>query len=136
MPVLPLYKSPNAKIKVARSQNFDLDNGAGTTKDDCILRHSKSVLLYSARIVYTGATTGTVAAGSASIGTTVGGAEVCAAVNYEDSKAVGVKTAMTLTAVGAAPLAEDTPIYVRHTGVASTQAGEAYIELEYAVMDD
>src|SRR3990172_1212485 len=96
MPVQPLYKSPNAKYKIARSQNFDVDNGAGTTKDDCILRHSKAVYIYNARIVYTGATGGTMAAGTAQIGTTVGGAEIVAATAYENSKAVGVKTAMTL----------------------------------------
>lgn len=133
MPVQPLYKSPNSKIKIARSQNFDIDNGAGTTKDDCILRNSKAVQLYSARIVYTGATTGTVAAGTASIGTTVGGAEIAAATAYENAKAVGVKTAVTLIVTS---VAADAPITVRHTGVAATQAGEAYIEIEYAVMDD
>ena len=133
MPVQPLYKSPNAKYKIARSQNFDVDNGAGTTVDDCILRHSKAVIIYSARIVYTGATGGTMAAGTASIGTTVGGAEICAATAYENSKAVGVKTAMTLVITD---VAADTPILVRHTGVAATVAGEVYVEIEYAVKDD
>ena len=133
MPVQPLYKSPNAKYKVARSQNFDVDNGAGTTVDDCILRHSKAVYIYSARIVYTGATGGTMAAGTASIGTTVGGAEIVAATAYETSKAVGVKTAMTLVIND---VAADTPILVRHTGVAATVAGEVYVEIEYAVKDD
>ena len=33
-------------------------------------------------------------------------------------------------------VAADTPLCVRHTGVASTQAGQAHLELEYAVMDD
>ena len=133
MPVQPLYKSPNAKYKIARSQNFDIDNGAGTTKDDCILRHSKSIFIYSARIVYTGATTGTIAAGTAQIGTTVGGEEIVAAAVYENSKAVGFKTALTLVI---SEVAADTPILVRHTGVAATAAGEAYIEIEYAVKDD
>lgn len=133
MPVQPLYKSPNAKIKITRSQNFDLDNGAGTTKDDSVLRHSKAIQLLNARIVYTGATTGTVAAGTASIGTTVGGAEIAVATAYENAKAVGVKTAMTLLVT---QVAADTPIFVRHTGVAATQAGEARVEIEFAVMDD
>lgn len=133
MPIQPLYKSPNAKFKVARSQNFDLDNGAGTTKDDCILRHSKAVKIYSARIVYTGATTGTVAAGTAQIGTTVGGEEIVAASTYENTKAVGVKKALTLVEDD---VDADTPIIVRHTGVGATQAGEAYVEIEYAVKDD
>lgn len=133
MPVDPLYKSPNAKFKVARSRLFDLDNGAGTTVDDCILRHSKAVKLLNARIVYTTATTGTVAAGNAAIGTTIGGGEIAAATAYENSKGIGVRTAVTLLVTD---VAADTPIYVRHTGVAATVAGEAYVEVEYAVKDD
>ena len=133
MPVEPLYKSPNAKYKIARSQEFDIDNGAGTTVDDCILRHSKAVKIYSARIVYSNATTGTVAAGTAQIGTTVGGAEIVAATAYENSKAVGVKTAMTLVEDD---VAADTPLIVRHTGIAATAAGKAYVEIEYAAKDD
>lgn len=133
MPTEPLYKSPNSKYKIARSQYFDLDNGAGTTKDDCLMRHSKPVKIFSARIVYTGATTGTVAAGTIQLGTTVGGADIVAAAVYENAKAVGVKKALTLVE---ANVAADTPILARHTGVAATQAGEAYVEIEYAVKDD
>jgi len=133
MPVDPLYKSPNAKFKIARSQAFDIDNGAGTTKDDCILRHSKAVIIYSARKVYTGATSGTVAAGTIQLGTTVGGEEIVAAAAYGNSKAVGVKEALTLVIT---EVAADTPIIARHTGVAATAAGEAYVEIEYAVKDD
>ena len=133
MPVLPLYKSPNAKIKIARSKAFDLDNGSGTTDDDCILLHSKAVQLLSARIVYTEATTGTVAAANAKLGTTVGGAEITAATAYGNAATVGTKTAMTLLVT---QVAANTMINARHTGVAATQAGKAYVEIEYAVMDD
>lgn len=133
MPVFPLYKSPNSKIKIAKSRPFDLDNGGGTTVDDCILLHSKAVLLLAARIVYTGATTGTVAGANAKIGTTVGGAEITAATAYGNAATVGTKTAMTLLV---STVAANTMICVRHTGVAATQAGEAYVEIEYAVFDD
>lgn len=117
--------------QIARSVAFNLDNGNGTTIDDVILRHSRPIRPLAARIVYTGATTGTVAAGSAKIGTAVNGAEVVAATNYENTKAVGTTTAMALVATGW--IAANTPIIVRHTGVAATQAGEAYVELEYEV---
>lgn len=133
MPVTPLYKSPNAKYKIARSVLFNIDNGGGTTIDDTILRHSKAIVIYSARILYTTETTGTVAAGTAQIGTTVGGAEIVAATNYANSTAVGTKTAMTLVA---SEVAADTPVIVRHTGVAATAAGQAYVEIEYAAKDD
>lgn len=121
------------KRQIARSVWFNLDNGAGTTIDDVILYCAQPVSIKAARIVYVDATTGTVAAGTAQIGTTVAGAEIVAATNYENTKAVGVVTAMTLTAA-AARVAANTPIIVRHTGVAVTQAGQSVIEIEFVVL--
>lgn len=115
-------------LVMARSQIFDLDNGAGTTVDEVILRPAVAITITAARIVYMDATTGTVAAGNAKIGTTVGGAEIVAATAYENAKAVGTVTAMVIVA-GA--VAADTPVIVRHTGVAVTQAGRAVVEIEY-----
>lgn len=112
----------------AKSTWFNLDNGAGTTIDDVILRAAVPIVVTAARIVYVDATTGTVAAGNAKIGTTVGGAEIVAATAYENTKAVGTVTAMTIVS-GA--VAANTPVIVRHTGVAVTQAGQAYVEIEY-----
>lgn len=122
-----------AKRHVARSVWFNLDNGSGTTIDDVILRCSQPVRIKAARVVYVDATTGTVAGGSVKIGTTVGGAELVAATNYENTKAVGTQTALTLT-TAADRVAADTPIIVRHTGVAVTQAGQAVVELEYEIL--
>lgn len=122
-----------AKREVASSVWFDLDNGAGTTIDDVILRSSQNISIKAARIVYVQATSGTVAAGSAKIGTTVNGDEIVAATNYENAKAVGTATAMTLKAA-AAFVAANTPICVRHTGVAATQAGQVRVEIEYEVL--
>lgn len=115
---------------VARSQDFDLDNGAGTTVDDCILRRSEAITLRAGRIVYSDATTGTVAAGNAKVGTTVAGAELVAATAYENAKAVGTSTALVFAATA---VAANTPVIVRHTGVAITQAGKAYVEIEYTI---
>ncbi len=119
--------------QLARSVWFNLDNGAGTTIDDVILYCSQPISIKAARIVYVDATTGTVAAGTAGIGTTVAGVELVAATNYENTKAVGVVTAMTLKAA-AAFVAANTPIIVRHTGVAVTQAGQAIVECEFIVL--
>jgi len=121
------------KRQVARSVWFNLDNGAGTTIDDVILYCSQPISIRAARIIYVDATTGTVAAGTASIGTTVGGVDLVAATNYENTKAVGVVTPMTLTAA-AARVAAGTSIFVRHTGVAVTQAGQAVCEIEFVVL--
>lgn len=121
------------KRATARSVWFNLDNGAGTTIDDVILRHSQAISIKAARVVYVDATTGTVAAGTVGIGTTVAGVELVAATAYENTKAVGTATALTLTAA-AARVAAGTPIIVRHTGVAATAAGQAVVEIEYEVL--
>lgn len=116
-------------VGIAKSRLFDLDNGAGATLDDVILRPDVPITITAARIVYSDATSGTVAAGNAKIGTTVGGAEIVAATAYENAKAVGTKTDMTIVS-GA--VAAGTPVIARHTGVAVTQAGQVYVEIEYS----
>lgn len=120
----------NSVVLTARSEDFNLDNGAGATIDRVILRPSAAVTIRAARIVYTDATSGTVAAGNAKIGTTVAGAEIVAATAYENAKAVGTATAMTIVS-GA--VAANTPVIVRHTGVAATAAGFAHVEIEYTI---
>lgn len=118
----------------AKSVWFNLDNGSGTTIDDVLLYTGQQpVQIKSARIVYVDATTGTVAAGNAKIGTTVGGAEIVAATAYANTATVGSVTAMTIIQ-SAATVAANTMISVRHTGVASTAAGQAYVEIEYIVL--
>lgn len=114
----------------ARSVWFNLDNGAGTTVDDVILKLSVACTILAARIIYVDATTGTVAAGNARIGTTLGGSEIVAATAYADAAAVGTSTAMTIVS-GA--VSANGSVFVRHTGVAATQAGQAVVEIEYTI---
>ncbi len=125
------YNTPQTKIQRARSVWFNLDNGNGTTIDDVLLSTSVPITILAARIIYVDATTGTVAAGSAAIGSTLGGVDIVAATNYENTKAVGTTTAMSVVAAGSR-LASGS-VFVRHTGVASTQAGQSVIEIEYTV---
>jgi hypothetical protein len=121
------------KRHIAKTVWFNLDNGSGTTVDDVLLYSAQPISIKAARIVYVDATAGTVAAGNAKIGTTVGGAELVAATAYTDSATVGSVTAMTLKAA-AALVAANTMVTVRHTGVAATAAGQAYVEIEYEVL--
>ena len=116
--------------ETANSQWFNLDNGAGTTIDDVIMVPSFAGTITAARIVYVDVTSGTVAAGNARIGTTLGGSEIVASTAYENAKAVGTTTPMTIVA-GAFTAAQ--PIFVRHTGVAATAVGQAYVEIEYTI---
>ena len=117
---------------VAKSSWFNLDNGAGTTVDDVIIKAVQKILIIAARIVYVDATSGTVAAGNVRLGTAVGGAQIVAATAYENAKAVGTETALT---IAAGEVAAGGAVFCRHTGVAATQAGQAYVEIEYVYAD-
>src|SRR5262245_4913859 len=104
----------NISKKNAKTAWFNLDNGAGTTVDDVIFFTTLAITITDVRAVYVDATTGTVAAGSFKVGTTLNGGEIAAATNYENAKAVGTFTTATI-ASGA--VAANASIFVRHTGV-------------------
>lgn len=120
----------NQRCKTVKTEWFNLDNGAGATIDDVLIRAGRALTILAARVVYVDATTGTVAGANVSIGTTAGGEEIVAATAYENSKAVGTATQLTLKATGI-KVAANTPVMVRHTGIASTAAGQAYVEMEF-----
>ena len=123
----------NMRRQVAVTKSFNIDNGNGTTDDDAFLMVSQPISIKSAKVFYTNATTGTVAAATVSVGTTAGGVELVAATNLENAKAIGTTTALTLTSA-AARVAANTMITARHTGVAVTQAGEYRVIVEYVVL--
>jgi hypothetical protein len=125
---LTYHQARNPQTQRMATTEFDLDNGAGTTVDQVVCRPTAALTITAARIIYSDATTGTVAAGNAKIGTTVGGAEIVAATAYGNTAAVGTQTSMTIVS-GA--VAAATPVIVRHTGVAATQAGKAIVEMEF-----
>lgn len=130
---IPYTQTGRKARNSARSVWFDLDNGSGTTIDDVIMRPTTAITITAARVIYVDATSGTVAAGTVQIGSTVGGVDIVAATNYENSKAVGTQTALSI-ASGA--VAAGAPVIVRHTGVAATAAGQVVVEIEYTVALD
>jgi hypothetical protein len=117
-------------LQTAKSTWMNLDNGAGTTIDDVLVRFPRPIRIVACRAVYVDVTSGTVAAGTFSVGTTVGGVDIVAATAYENAKAVGTSTAGVIVA-GA--VAANTAVFVRHTGVAATAVGQAYIECDYQI---
>jgi hypothetical protein len=121
------------KRQVAVTQIFNIDNGAGTVINDAFLMVSQPISIKSAKVLYTTATTGTVAAATISLGTTVAGVELVAATALENTKTVGTTTALTLTAA-AAKVAANTMITASHTGVATTAAGEYRVVVEYEIL--
>lgn len=111
-----------------RSVWFNLDNGAGTTIDDVLMKAVTAITILAARIIYVDATTGTVAAGNVALGTTLGGVDIVAATAYENTKAVGTETALV---IANGVVAAGGAVFCRHTGVAATAPGQAVIEIEY-----
>lgn len=121
-----------ARTHIVMSRIFDIDNGAATTIDDALLIHPYPITITSAKVLYTTATTGTVAAATIQIGTAVAGEQIVAATALANTKAVGTTTALTIVS-GAVPA--NTMVVARHTGIAATAAGEYRVVLEYSVDD-
>lgn len=118
------------QINTVRSQFFNLDNGSGTTVDEPLFRTgAKGGRLVCVYALY-GEATQTVAGGNYKLGVAAGGATLVAATAYEDSKSVGDSTAATIL-VDRIPA--NTTVFVRHTGVASTQTGTATVCVEWVV---
>jgi hypothetical protein len=124
----------DGRRQTAATRVFDIDNGSGTVINDAFLYCTQAISIKSAKALYTGATTGTVAAATVSLGTTVAGVELVAATALENTKTVGTTTALTLTAA-AARVAAGTMITASHTGVAATAAGEYRVVIEYVVLN-
>lgn len=118
--------------RVYKSQIFNIDNGAGTTIDDVAFSLDQQVEIIAVRPVYTEATdTAGVASANFKVGTTAGGAEIVAATALDVSKAVGgygAKAALVAPMVSA-----NTTVFIRHTGIAATEAGQYYVQIEYRV---
>lgn len=120
--------------RTVKTEWFNIDNGAGTTVDDVLLVSAHPIVPISAKVVYVDATSGTGAASAAVlVGITVGGNELVASSALEDGKTVGSTTALTLktTYTDTNPIPANTPITVRHTGVATTVAGQYFVQFTY-----
>ena len=113
---------------VARTQTFNLDNGAGTTVDEALFNSGpKGARLVRVYAIYQEAA-GTVAAGNFKLGVTAGGATLVAATAYVNSAAVGD---VTNGAILVDVIPPDTTVFVRHTGVAATATGTAAVAVEF-----
>lgn len=118
--------------RVYKSQIFNIDNGAGTTIDDVAFYLDKDVEIISVRPVYTEATdTAGVASATYSVGTTAGGVDLVAATALDVSKAVGAVGAKAALVASVVPA--NTAVFIRHTGIAATEGGQYYVQIEYRV---
>jgi hypothetical protein len=130
MPQTLVLRGENGRQK-AVSAIFNADNGAGVTVDDAILRCQKPIKLLAVYALYTTETSGTIAAATIQLGVAVAGATIVAATALENTKGIGTVTSLTLLITD---IAANTPLIARHTGVATTAAGEYRLVLEYEVL--
>lgn len=116
------------QINTVRSQIVNIDNGAGTTLDEALFNvGSKGGRLVRAYAIYNEAA-GTVAAANFKLGSAAGGAQYVAATAYTDNAAVGAVTSSTIVEDTLAPNAT---VFLRHTGIATTAAGQVFICVEW-----
>lgn len=129
----PYILRGNQKYLVTKSAVFNIDNGAGTTVDDVILAGLDfNIEILSAKLVYTEATdTAGAASANVKLGTTAGGVEVVAQTALSAAKAVGSTQTLTLVATR---INSGTSLFVRHTGIAATEAGQYYALIQYRIL--
>lgn len=107
----------------------NVDNGNGTTADQVLFNSGPTgVRLLRVYALYATEQAGTIAAANFKLGVAAGGATLVGATAYENSKAIGATTEGTILVDVVAP---NTTVWVRHTGVASSAAGEVYYCVEF-----
>lgn len=106
---------------------FNIDNGAGTTVDYQLGNFPFDCYIISCRALYSEATDTTGAASANfKLGVAAGGATLVAATALEAAKAIGDYTAaVPLNVV----LPANTTLWVRHTGVATTEVGQYFVQV-------
>jgi len=126
--------APEVQSNFFKSLVQNIDNGAGVTVDSVLFKPHKAITIIRADIVYTEATAAAgVTAGHVKLGTAIGGAQIVNAHAFEQPKAIGTATNMTIVS-GA--VAADVAIFWRHTGVVATPiVGEYFVQLEYTIDD-
>lgn len=131
--VLTAMQSTAAKLRTIRTSTLDIDTIGAATYDEVAIVPSQGMEIAEVRIVYDKETSGTVAGGSYSVGTSaVTGTEIVNAQALENAKAVGYAKVCTLAS---GTVAKDTPVFVRFTGVAATQAGATHLEIDFYYTD-
>jgi hypothetical protein len=117
----------NQRKIVLFSKEMNIDNGSGTTEDDVLANLPFEADLVDVRAVYTVATDGAGAeAANFKLGVTAGGATLVGATALAISKAIGDTTAATILV---SRLPANTTLWVRHTGVAATEAGNYRVQV-------
>ena len=106
---------------------YNVDNGAGTTLDYQIGNFPFDCYLVDVRAIYSEATDTTGAASANfKLGVSAGDDTIVAATALEVAKAIGAYTQAT---IASDLLPANTTLWVRHTGVATTEVGQYFVQV-------
>lgn len=115
------------KIVIVSNDEFNIDNGSGTTDDDILCNLPFDCQVVDVRAVYTVATDTTGAASANfKLGVSAGDDTIVAATALGVAKAIGATTVATIVAP---LLPANTSLWVRHTGVAATEVGNYRVQV-------
>ncbi len=114
-------------IVLMSNEEFNIDNGAGTTDDDNLCNLPFECQVIDVRAIYTVATdTAGAASANFKVGIAAGGDTIVAATALAAAKAIGATTTATIVSD---VLPANTTLWVRHTGVASTEVGNYRVQV-------
>lgn len=121
------------KYQFVNSKIFNIDNGSGQTDDSILFSGLPySIMIEDVKAVYTQATdTAGAASANFKVGTSAAGGENVAATALEVPKAIGSTTSATITKK---LVPAGSTLYVRHTGVDSTEVGEYFVQITYRIL--
>ena len=114
-------------ILVMTPAAYNVDNGNGTTLDYQLCNLPFDARIVDVRAIYSEATDTTGAASANfKLGVSAGDATIVAATALEAAKAIGATTTATIVSD---LLPANTTLWVRHTGVASTEVGQYFVQV-------
>lgn len=106
---------------------FNIDNGAGATVDYQLCNLPCDARIVDVRAIYSEATdTSGAASANFKLGVSAGDNTIVAATALEVSKAIGATTTAT---IASDLLPANTTLWIRHTGVASTEVGQYFVQV-------
>lgn len=114
-------------IVVLTPAAFNIDNGAGATSDQQLCNLPFDCKVIDVRAIYSEATDTTGAASANfKLGVAAGGDTIVAATALAALKAIGATTTATIASDS---LPANTTLWVRHTGVATTEVGQYFVQV-------
>jgi len=117
------------KSNLLVSQVFNIDNGAGTTVDELLGYFDEQATIEWVKAVYTEASdSGDASGANFKLGSAVAGTQFVAATALENAKAIG---SVTTASLASDKIPAGSPLFVRHTGIATTQVGQYRVFVKY-----